>query len=714
MDTRIVASCQQTRFHLVTESQRSELDIDGLSLSLERLTTEEGGVKLRGAKRSSDTKLLVDANLKLKPGTKYCLTGSNGAGKSTLLRSISEKLIAGVPQSMRIAALLQTTARTSEQNGVNAEHGEINSAKLHLPDETMPVLKYVQACDTFRADLVRQQDALHQALVSSDPVALVRAHRAIKHGKMMHSLERIQQLAQLRSGSRGLQARKALLQAEKEAAESAAQLEGDVDADAPEFDIWYNQAVDAIAVVDEQLEARPARQIAENATEMLEHLGFSDARKQQTFETLSGGWKMRALLAATLIQSCDLLILDEPTNYLDIRGILWLESYLQELEGPTVLVVSHDRDFVDNICEELVLVKDFKLEYFPGNLSFYEEELEKKKIHLEKLKENETKQVDRLRKTIQTNKQVGKATGDDNKLRQAKSRQKKLENRTGVETSAKGTRFKRSRDLAGFHLTARAEIEVIVDEVHRKIQIPPPAELKMPGSLVAVEHASVRYKGAEQDTLADVSLTVFPRDRLGLVGRNGCGKSTLLKLIMRQFRPSRGTVEHHPRLKIGYYSQHRTDELIELGSRDPGATALQLVRSGTEMDEQAARTLLSGLGLVGRTASDTAVGVLSGGQLVRLGLALELRSNPHLLVLDEVTTHLDYHTIEALAEALKSYEGAVILATHDRHFIRAVVEESEDVEGSRHAVYRIFKGGLRVQTDGISGFEQDVRRRLNG
>lgn len=190
------------------------------------------------------------------------------------------------------------------------------------------------------------------------------------------------------------------------------------------------------------------------ARNVLVCLGFSDKRINTPLGELSGGWQMRAMLANVLLQDVDMMVLDEPTNFLDILGIIWLQEYLVRLrmESPkTVVVVSHDRDFIDHVCQEIILLKDKTLVYFDGNLTAYEEDLKLRRINLTKQKEAQDKQVMHMEKTIASNIKAGKKSGDENKLRQAASRKKRIEDRSGMQTNEKGVRFKLSRDLVGIH-----------------------------------------------------------------------------------------------------------------------------------------------------------------------------------------------------------------------------------------------------------------------
>lgn len=240
-------------------------------------------------------------------------------------------------------------------------------------------------------------------------------------------------------------------------------------------------------------------------------------------------------------------------------------------------------------------------------------------------------------------------------VRQAKMRQKKLDERWGVETSAKGGRFKLNRDLAGYHFSSRAEVEVPQDERPPLISLPEPPELRFPGPLISLEGVTFQYpkgRGSGKKTTAassspavlqEITLTVGMGDRIGVLGLNGAGKSTLIKLLVGEERPTKGTLGTHPRLKLGYYSQQAVEALQKLGRAEPDLTSLALLTREVEwdLDEGEIRGMLGALGLPGRLASDVPIRKLSGGQLVRCELARILWKRPHCLVLDEVTTHLD-------------------------------------------------------------------------
>ena len=489
-----------------------------------------------------------------------------------------------------------------------------------------------------------------------------------------------------------------------------------------------------------QIQIEPSRvaEIESKAKKILTGLGFTDELLAREVSSLSGGWKMRTALATVLLTETDILILDEPTNYLDLLGIIWLQRYLQSLEdgpdAPTLILVSHDRDFI-TVCGDLLIVKDKALTYFHGDLPTYESSQAEKKVHLRKMKDAADKQKAHIQDSIQKNMAAGKRNDDTNKIRQAKSRQKKLDDRWGLEVNAKGHRFKLNRDLPGYHFTSRAEIDIPPDQRAVTIVLPDPPDLRFPGPLISAEGVEHRYASTGKakpsattpPTLQDVTLSVHMGDRIGILGLNGAGKSTLVRILVESQKPTKGTVTTHPRLKLGYYSQHAVEELQTMAIAEPDLTALSLLIRETEgeMDEGEVRGLLGTLGLPGRIASDIPVRKLSGGQLVRCQLARLLWRCPHCLILDEVTTHLDYETVTALREALRDWDGAVVVVSHDRWFVRGAVEGIRDDDYSdeddggdreqiarRRIVYRLRAGKLIKLANGVQDFEDVMEKRV--
>lgn len=337
-------------------------------------------------------------------------------------------------------------------------------------------------------------------------------------------------------------------------------------------------------------------------------------------------------MARILFQPSDYLLLDEPTNFLDLGAMLWLQDYLRALPA-AILVITHDREFADAVADGLLVMRPHSdggsggtIEHFHGNLSSYDKARRHEQLRLGRMKDAQERQKAHMAQTIRGSIRAAKASGDDKRLKQAASRQKKLDERMGVEVSAKGTRFKLNRDRGGYHLALRSEIDVPVDDPAVKFSLPAtPAEpLRFPGVLVAFDKFGFRYRGkgaATARVLEDISFAIHPGARMGIVGLNGAGKSTLLAHIVEGGEPvgtRTGTITRHPKATVGYFSQSAVEDLQELGRREGGATALSVLLKSADggLSEQGARALLGALGLQGRTASDVPLSLLSGGQKV--------------------------------------------------------------------------------------------------
>ncbi|KAG6315271.1 hypothetical protein E4U44_001455 [Claviceps purpurea] len=702
-----------------------------LSRGLQILVTSGDTASSATAKRTSKSRsqgleILSDAKLLLKEGQRYALIGRNGTGKSTLLKAIAEKLIPGIPEGTRIALLQQSRLVDGDDNAASAAKG---NGKLS-------VLQEVVDRATARCIVEQEIKFLSDGVDASDPYSPIRALRSLKHDRLQKRLFRQDKDARLRSGARGLQARKALVALEKVVAESETMINQPGSEIGPEtLQLETQEAADMLADLQSQVEPSRLSQIESKAKSILTGLGFSKDRMTQPIASMSGGWHMRAALATALLQDADILILDEPTNFLDLLGIIWLQRYLQRVaEGdkpPTVVIVSHDRDFI-SVCTDLMIIKDKELTYFHGDLPTYEASQAERKLWLKKMKAAQNKQRAHMEKSIAQNMKAGKANDDTNKIRQAKSRQKKLDDRMGMQVNAKGHRFKLNGDLVGYHLTSREEIEIAPEERPVFITLPEPPDLRFPGSLLSLEGASFRYKPKLPLVVDGINLTVGMGDRIGILGLNGAGKSTLIKMLVEEISPTAGSVATHPRLKLGYYSQHAVEGIQSIGKKEPTLTALGLLTREVDgaLSEGEIRGLLGELGLPGRMASDIPVCKLSGGQLVRCELARLFWRRPHCLILDEVTTHLDYETVTALRIALSRWAGAVVLVSHDRWFMRGVVEGNldddddgggdDDSEASgeddetprRRIVYRLKGGQMAKLERGVEEFETLMQKRV--
>lgn len=636
----ISALSQESRFHLdCTDTGSLEIDLKSVTLTL------------------AGRDLLTDAHLRLKAGVHYGLVGRNGSGKSTLLTAIGKKLIPGLPRTLKILFVSQlTNARAAEE------------------DPEASVLQVVIRSDVERSRAVRESKLLSEVLEEGAEEEKVRD--AVLQLRLERARERLREARKLAvkwSGARGYGARKDLLVAEKEFEAAEASLSNPPAVDGSEEPSWSSQAGTLLFESQSLLDEVDAVSTEARAQKILHGLGFSQDRITAPYSSLSGGWRSRASLASALLQPAHILLLDEPINFLDLPAALFVQQFIASIPH-TVVTVSHDREFLDAVSDSLIILRREKLSYFDGNLTTYERETRQERIHKLKQQEVLDKKKAAVQKSIAEAAKSAKKSGDDNKMRMVKSRQRKLDERWGLEVNSKGHRFKLNRDLGGYHLTTRGGVELEELDAAVRFSFADPEELRFPGSLVHLDGVSVRYKGSSSDTIRGVGLTIGRGERVGIVGPNGEGKTTLLKTIVGELSPSKGTVERHPRATIGIYAQHT----LELLSTESTTALAHFLARYPDAGDSNARSFLGQLGLKGRTADTIPLTGLSGGQLVRLGLAEVMWPSPDLVILDEVTTHLDSDTIDALVDALQAYAGAVLLVSHDRYAVKRIIELAPD------------------------------------
>ena len=365
------------------------------------------------------------------------------------------------------------------------------------------------------------------------------------------------------------------------------------------------------------------------ANRILRGLGFAPGDESRPLDVLSGGWRMRAALARTLATPSDLLLLDEPTNHLDLDAVVWLEAWLRHYAG-TLLLISHDREFLDPIVDHIALVRGGRISVYAGNYSAFERLRAAEIEHLRRGTERQQRERARMEAFVERFRYKA------SKARQAQSRLKALE---------------RMQVIAPLHAQKRFAFDFFEPE-------------RSPRPVVKIEAASFGY--SDRTILSEVSMTLAPGDRIALLGVNGAGKSTLLRGMAGRIAPSTGTIEYSPYARIGYFAQHRLEQL------DPHRTPLDLVRDvAPGMREQEMRDFLGEFGFAHAPATRH-VAPLSGGEKTRLALALLILERPNLLLLDEPTNHLDLDMRHALAAALQSFSGALVLVSHDRHLLRLV------------------------------------------
>ncbi len=387
-----------------------------------------------------------------------------------------------------------------------------------------------------------------------------------------------------------------------------------------------------LVAVHHQIEALDGYRAEAKAGTLLDGLGFTGDMQQRMVKDFSGGWRMRLNLARALMKRAELLLLDEPTNHLDLDAVLWLEKYLANFEG-TLLLISHDRDFLDAICDNTVHIEREKLTLYRGNYSQFERQRSEQMVQQQAMFEKQQRQVAHLQSFIDRFR--AKAT----KAKQAQSRIKALERMTM---------------LAPAHVDSPFEFEFLDPRA-------------LPNPLLKMENVRGGY--GDTTILQSINFQLLPGSRIGLLGRNGAGKSTLIKLLSGSLAPQAGDLWFAAGVAIGYFAQHQLETL-----RPQDSPLQHMVRLAPQATEQSLRDFLGGFGFHGDKALSPCA-PFSGGEKARLVLALIVYQRPNLLLLDEPTNHLDLDMREAIVMALQGFEGAIVVVSHDRHLLASTTDE---------------------------------------
>ena len=404
----------------------------------------------------------------------------------------------------------------------------------------------------------------------------------------------------------------------------------------------------ALAAAHSELAEVNEGAVVAQAKAILAGLGFAEADSCRKVHDFSGGWRNRIQLARALMRPADLLLLDEPTNHLDIDSLIWLENWLRRVEA-TVIIISHDRDFLDRAVNTIWSIEDGTICRYAGNYSQFE------LARIEKLRAQESARRAYETQAAHLTSFIERFRAKATKARQAQSRIKMLEKLQAVEP-------------------VRAKREWRFNFLK---------PLRLPEHLVDGENLKIGY--GDKVVLSGVSFSIRSGERIGILGVNGAGKSTLVKAIVGELTPMSGELRRGQGLEIGYFAQHQLDQLRM------DETPLEHLRHlAPDAREQELRDFLGTYRFSGDFA-EAKVAPMSGGEKARLALALIAWKKPNLLVLDEPTNHLDMETREALTMALSTYEGAVLLVSHDRHLLRAVTDELWLVHEGRKEV---FEGDL--------------------
>ena len=388
----------------------------------------------------------------------------------------------------------------------------------------------------------------------------------------------------------------------------------------------------AQARLHEALHNADGYRVKARAGELMHGLGFSGEDESRPVSHFSGGWRIRLNLAQALMCRSDLLLLDEPTNHLDLDAVIWLETWLRSYPG-TLLMISHDRDFLDQVTDHIVHLEQQQAQLYTGNYSGFEQ------IRAARLANQQIEYEKQQREIAHIQSYVERFRAKATKARQAQSRIKALQ---------------RMALISPAHVDSPFHFSFLEPE-------------KNPHPLLKLQQVNAGYAG--QAIVEEISFSLEPGDRIGLLGPNGAGKSTLIKLLAGELDPLSGSYEPAQELRIGYFAQHQLEQLDAEAS-----PLLHLQRLDRHASEQSLRNYLGGFGFHGDQAL-ARVAPFSGGEKARLVLALLVYQRPNLLLLDEPTNHLDLEMRHAVGQALQAFQGAMIIVSHDRHLLRITSDE---------------------------------------
>jgi ATP-binding cassette subfamily F protein 3 len=432
--------------------------------------------------------------------------------------------------------------------------------------------------------------------------------------------------------------------------------------DRAEAAVDTDQAAMALAESHAALQVIDGYRARARAAAIMHGLGFRTKDHERTVAEFSGGWRVRLGMARALCSRADLLLLDEPTNHLDLDAIVWLEDWLTAFRG-TLLIVSHDREFLDAIIGRVLHIENRSIRAYSGNYSQFEQK------RAEELALQQTLQARQMKRVAQITTFVNRFRASATKSRQAQSRLKMLE---------------RMERIVPAHVDSPFEFEFA-------------APLKTPRPLLTVEDAACGY--ADTRIVAGINVTIAPLDRIALLGPNGAGKSTLTKMLAGETAPLAGKRIPAADLNVGYFAQQQMEQL------EPDCDGFWHLRhlGGADFaagDEQRVRDHLGRFGFEGGRAFEP-VRRFSGGEKARLTLALLVARRPNLLLLDEPTNHLDIDMRHALSVALQSFEGGMVIVSHDRHLIKTVAD----------SLWLVADGKLEVFDGDLDDYQEWLRSR---
>lgn len=562
--------------------------------------------------------IVIEDGVTLAYGRRYGLVGRNGTGKTTLLRHLAAKEIRGIPASCQI---------------------------LHVEQEVVggdvSVLQTVLSCDTEREELLEEERRLLQQ-VGAGPAST-------SGGDAPSAANGAATAAAAATKGGGRQ-----LEQQQQQAEAAAAAAAGGGGDAASLEVARR-----LEAVSKRLHEIDAYGAEARAAAILAGLSFDKAMQARPTKTFSGGWRMRVALARALFVEPDILLLDEPTNHLDLHAVLWLQDYL--LKWPkTLIVVSHAREFLNEVCTDIVHLHSRTLTAYRGNFDNFEKT-----------------QAERMRNA--------KAAAESQDMRR-KHMQAFIDK---FRYNAKRASLVQSRIKA---LERLADVALVEDDPSYLFCFPTPPDAVSP-PILSFTDVAFGYPGGPT-LFHNLNFGLDLESRFAIVGPNGIGKSTLLGLISGALQPTQGHVYRNPKVRLATFSQHHVDGL------DLALTPLQyLAKTFPSAKEPEFRSHLSSFG-VGQELASQAMYTLSGGQKSRVALSKITWSKPHLLLLDEPSNHLDLAAVDALIEGLALFKGGVLMVSHDQHLIESTVDELWAVEGGTvhafHGSFEDYKKRLRA------------------
>ena len=427
--------------------------------------------------------------------------------------------------------------------------------------------------------------------------------------------------------------------------------------------------------VYERLDEIDADTATARAGQILGGLGFDPQEQQKATKDFSGGWRMRIALAAALFMTPDLLLLDEPTNHLDVHALTWLEEFLRNWEK-TVLIVSHDRGFLNDCTTNTIFLHHKKLRYYGGSYDTFLKVRAEHRANEEAVQRNQSLREASLKQFI-----ARFGQGHKKMVRQAQCRMKMLEK------------------------LQSERVDVDYDDPYLRINFP--SATPLPPPCISVMNVAFGYEGY-QTLYQGLDFGLDMDSRVAIVGPNGAGKSTFLKLLEGEILPTQGWINRHTKLRLARFSQHHLETM------DPEQDSVaHMKRLDAEMPLETARAYLGRFGLSGELATKP-IRVLSGGQKSRLAFAELAWKQPHILLLDEPTNHLDLETIESLAMALNNFEGGVVLVSHDERLISLVVDEIWIVKKGDMTANPPIPGSVTVFNGSFDDYKDMLRQEFSG